>query len=244
MTFIFLDTKDVNYARKVADACGVDTVLTDEFPWVELLLDPDVPTHVFYGVEFDNSADHRMIQLVLASQGAILLSDREVHSPLYAGKIPQFPGRAKTHLDYAVERAQMFRVPGLKYSGPSYQDPKNVIILDSKVNRLQFMQNVLEKAHEKWWSSVGYLGGPEDDSLADALNDLLYYSSIIYLTKGVGEKIKELGRTEGVLDASGISQDDPKLGIRLRTLTYRPETFDAEIDTTPLDRNREIDSAN
>lgn len=244
MTHVFLDTNDKEYAQRVVDALGSGSPPTNESPWPELVADRNTPTKVFYGVEFDDSAESRMIQLGLASSGSILLSNKEIPSPMYAGFLPDSVSRVRVYLDYAKNRSEEFlNIGGLNYAGRTYQDPKSVILLDGKVNKSEALKTILDKAPKNWWWNVGFLNDPTDDALDKALNDRLYFTSVVCLNYSSLSRLESLGHSESALDGSFFDPHDPHVAVKLRSLTSRTETFEVEINTTPQNRNT-IESTN
>lgn len=233
MTHIILDTDDREYAESVAQAVSPSTPVYEGLPWVDLVADHNAETHVFYGEMFDDDPQSRMIQLGLAASGTILLSnDTQTSSPLYAGSLLGSADRAKVYLSHAKRRSDFFHVDGLTYAGPVWQDPKNVLLLDSSVpDSLSLIHAILKDASPKWWPTVGFVRESTDDALAEMLNTQFYYSTVVYFSKSGGERLARLGRTEDIADASELSIKDSRLAIRLRSLTYRSDSFETVIET-------------
>lgn len=244
MTHLILDTDDKNYAESIAQTIKNSKVV-DSLPWVELLTSSngDKTTYVAYNISIDDSVESRFNQLALAANGSLLLSDnKNVRSPLMAGKLPDVPSRAKVYLDYAKSRASEFRDLGLSYAGPTYQDPKNIVLSSKSNSYFKLINGILSEASRNWWPTVGFVRNADKESLSNA-KDALYYTMIVCSDKDSLALAGDVFDPEMILDASDISWDDPKIAVKYRTLTSRPETFDTIADTN-FTRENSIESTN
>lgn len=232
MTHIILDTDDKDYVYDVVSHLRSSSVSVQKgLPWVDLINDKKAPVHVFYGEKFSDDVESRILQLGLANAGTVLLSESTTDSPMYAGTLPKNPARVKVHLDYAESRAKLFKVPGLSYTGPVLQDPKNLIFLDPGKGTLPMMSAILKDASPKWWPSTGFIRSATPRALEKTINDHFYYSAVVYFSDKIRERLENAGRTEYVLDATDLKPSDPQLAVKLRNLTYRSDAFDTEINT-------------
>lgn len=232
MTHLILDTDDRKYAESVAQAIP-GAKLVDSLPWVELFMtsEGNNTDYVAYNIDLEDSVESRFDQLALASTGSLLLSNnKNLRSPLLAGKLPDVPDRAKVYLDYAKFRASEFSVMGLSYAGPTYQDPKNVILATKSNSYFDLVNGILSEAAKNWWPTVGFIRNANKDSL-ERSKDSFHYTMIVCADKKSLELAEGVFDPEMILDASDISWDDPKIAVKYRSLTSRPETYDTIADT-------------
>lgn len=171
----------------------------------------------------------RWTDMVLASKGARMFSDREdKNSPIYAGKLP----RVKSDFDkliagakFADGRASYFREFNVNYIGRTNLSPRNVILLDNKKGNAlhspltdETLKPLFQHMEDDWWASCGIVSSGNVDRLEKFFDEFIDEVVPLGYTTGAFSKLKFFGLDYAQLP---VPRDDPKWGIEVREIANR-----------------------
>lgn len=167
------------------------------------------------GVDFqyDDTGEGRWDQLVLASQGARLWSDRvNRNSPLYAGPLPTTSRGVEmvlADLRYTKQQLDFYKSFGVVYIGRVEVDPRNLLVIDHKkaverhdVHLSEPLSAFLSALPADWWGSLGIVSAGSVDKLQTFMEAIPDAVPLVY-TSGAAAKLRFFG-----LDF--VELDEPK----------------------------------
>lgn len=168
------------------------------------------------GVDFqyDDSGEGRWNQLVLASQGTRLWTDRtNKNSPLYAGPLPTTHRGVEmmiADLVYTKQQLDFYKGFGVVYIGRVEVDPRNLLLIDHKkatarhdVHLSEPLSAFLSALPADWWGSLGIVSAGSVDKLQAFLEAIPDAVPLVY-SPGAAAKLRFFG-----LDF--VELDEPKL---------------------------------
>lgn len=176
----------------------------------------------------ESYSDERFSQLLQASLGVRYWGDHLPKiSPIYGGKLSEDPKvieKAVIDGNYAQTRARWFADFGVKYIGPTFRDPKHLLVVDNKkgadslspANSVD-IGNFLSAVPDDWWQSLGVVSSGNVDKLAEFLDYLDFAIPIAY-TDGGRAKLRHIGREFVDVEAP---RNDSKYGIAVREVSNR-----------------------
>jgi hypothetical protein len=186
------------------------------------------------GVDFqyDDTGEGRWNQLVLASQGARLWTDRtNKNSPLYAGPLPtDYRGVEMmiADLSYTQQQLDFYKSFGVVYIGRVEVDPRNILVIDHKktkerhdVHLSEPLGAFLSALPADWWGSLGIVSAGSVDKLQAFLEAIPDAVPLVY-TPGAAAKLRFFGLDFVELEEPKrleTGKPDLKYGRNVRGLT-------------------------
>lgn len=235
---LIAETKDPNIikalALKILEKNG-QTPLID--PEETDFLDKYIPgegVDVIYSAYGDanDTATARYVELYLASLGARYWGTAlDENSPIYAGDLALDEDqldRALIDATYAENRAVLFHTFGVKYVGPTFIDPKHILVLGNKAGihthspvKNEHIRNLLTPLPVDWWKTLGIVSAGNINKLVNFMDHLDFALPLTYTDSG-RSKLKYLKREFAEIDTP---RNDKAYGLHVREqanrLSYR-----------------------
>lgn len=164
---------------------------------------------------------NRLLDLGLASAGAVVYGEWDEQSPLYAGPKEGFkPERAVARATFAENRAAYYRTFDVTYLGRTYVNPRNVVLLNKGRDTILNIDKISSAATPEWWGSCAFVSVNNAEKIKDFYEEFPF-TVFLAFEESAKAKLDWVGVPYATIPSPDEFEDPYRYGIEIRQLSNR-----------------------